>query len=225
MSPSEKKIILHGYFRSSATYRVRIGLNYKNIPYDTHAVHLLKDGGEQLKAAHRDLNPMGEVPVLVIDGKPYGQSMAILQLLEDLHPEPRLFGKSFQEKAKIIQLCENVNAGIHPLQNLKVLTYLEKNLGFDQGKKEVWSRHWISLGLSALNQEAEKNKGPYMMGATLSAADLYLIPQLFNARRFQMDLSPYSALTKVEESCLKLDCFIEAHPHRQEDTPPELKEA
>lgn len=168
---------------------------------------------------------MGEVPVLIVNGKAYGQSMAILQFIEDLYPQsPRLFGKSIQEKAKIIQLCENVNSGIQPLQNLKVLTYLEQKHGFDQTQKENWSRHWISKGLKALNEEARKSSGPYMLGTELSAADLYLIPQLFNARRFKMDLAPYPALLRAEEVCLKMDCFIKAHPHRQSDTPKELRE-
>lgn len=215
---------LHGYFRSSATYRVRIALNYKNIPYQVQPVHLVKDGGEQHKEGYRALNPMGEVPVLMWEGKAIGQSMAILQLLEELHPEPRLFGKTLAEKVKIIQICENVNAGIHPLQNLKVLTYLEKKHQFDQAKKDEWSRHWIESGLGALEKEAAKNAGPYFMGADLSAADVYLVPQLFNARRFKVDLNPYPTLMRIDEACTKLDCFKMAHPHRQVDTPDELRE-
>ena len=217
-------LVLHGYFRSSATYRVRVALNYKGLQYRVQPVHLLKDGGEQLKAAHRTLNPMGEVPVLIVDGKPVGQSMAILQLLEDLRQEPRLFGDTPLERARIIQLCENVNAGIHPVQNLKVLSYLEKHHGFDQTMKDAWARHWIELGLEALEQEAGKSSGPFLTGSRLTAADLYLIPQLFNARRFKTDLSPYPSLLRIEEVCLKLECFIQAHPHRQIDTPEELRE-
>jgi maleylacetoacetate isomerase len=221
---STSEIILHEYFRSSASYRVRIGLNYKGIDYKVQPVHLLKNGGEQLQSAYKELNPMCEVPVLIYQGKAIGQSMAILLLLEDISQEPRLFGRSPLERARVVQLCENINTGIHPLQNLKVLTYLEKELGFDQAKKDVWSQHWVNLGLTALNTEAEKSAGSFMMGAELSAFELYLIPQLFNARRFKMDLSKYPVLLRIEESCLKLDCFKKAHPHRQEDTPDDLRE-
>lgn len=217
-------LVLHGYFRSSATYRVRVALNYKGLRYQSQPVHLLKDGGEQLKADYRRLNPMAEVPTLVVDGKPVGQSMAILQLLEDLRPEPRLFGNDLFERARIVQLCENINAGIHPLQNLKVLNYLEKNHSFDQPMKEAWARHWIQQGLDALEQEAGKSLGPFIAGAHLTAADIYLIPQLFNARRFKVDLSGCPSLLAIEAACLKLECFVLAHPFRQVDTPEDLRE-
>ncbi|GIL18085.1 MAG: maleylacetoacetate isomerase [Oligoflexia bacterium] len=210
-------LVLYNYFRSSTSYRVRIGLHFKNLDFEYKSVHLLKDGGEQHRAEYRQLNPIGGVPTLVHNGKPISQSMAILEYLEETFPQNRFFPKDIYTRAKVRQFCENINADIHPLQNLKVTQYLEKNLNISPEQKQQWLNNWISLGLQATERILENAAGQFCFGDEVTAADLLLVPQVFSAERFQIDLKPFPNIQRINLECLKLDAFQKAHPTRQPD--------
>lgn len=217
------QVTLYNYYRSSTSYRVRIALNIKNIEYKYAPVHLLNNGGEQYSASYKNLNPMSEVPTLEDEGFVVGQSVAIIEYLEERFPNPSLFPKDSQKRAKIRQFCENINSFLHPLSNLKVLKYLEETHGYDQKQKEVWINHWYQKGLVALESWLQKNKGQYSFGDELTVADCFLVPLVFTSERFNVDLSPYRNIILVNQHCLKLDAFRSAHPLRQIDTPNELR--
>ncbi|HWA78640.1 MAG TPA: maleylacetoacetate isomerase [Polyangiaceae bacterium] len=210
---------LHNYFRSSASYRVRIALNLKGLPYEYVAVHLTRDGGEQFASAFRALNPQSLVPVLEDTDGPLTQSLAIIEYLEELHPEPALLPKTAFERARVRALALTVACEIHPLNNLRVLNYLKSELGVSEAAKLAWYRHWLGAGLSALEAElkASARTGRFCNGDSPSLADCCLVPQLFNARRFDCDLSPYRALLAVEAACNELAAFRNAAPERQPD--------
>ncbi|MBL7546210.1 MAG: maleylacetoacetate isomerase [Bdellovibrionaceae bacterium] len=217
------KIILYNYFRSSTSYRVRIALNLKNIEYVYQPVHLINNGGEQFSSAYQALNPMSEVPTLEHDGLALGQSVAIIEYLEEQFPNPSLFPKDIQKRGKIRQFCENINSFLHPLSNLKVLKYLEQTHGYDQKQKEEWINHWYQKGLLASETWLQKNMGHYCFGDQVTVADCFLVPLVFTSERFNVDLTPYKNILNVNERCLKLEAFKHAHPFRQIDTPAELK--
>lgn len=217
------RLQFYSYFRSSASFRVRIALHLKGIPHDYHAVHLLKDGGEQNQHAYRNVNPMGEVPSIVDGDFVLSQSMAILQYLDEKYPKPRLFPADLKSRCKVIQMCENINAGIQPLQNLKVFHELERRYGVDQAGKENWAQLWISKGFDGIEKSLEATAGTYAFGGEVSAADLYIVPQWFTSKRLNVDLSPYPIINRVTENCMKLEAFAKAEPSAQPDTPPELK--
>ncbi len=212
-------MILHNYFRSSASYRVRIALNLKNIAYEYRAVHLTRDGGEQFSPVFRALNPQALVPVLEHEGKLLTQSLAILEYLEEIRPEPALLPAAPFERARVRALALAVACEIHPLNNLRVLHYLTGTVGAGTDVKNEWYRHWLRLGLEGLESELAKSAhtGAFCHGSTPTMADCCLIPQLFNARRFAFDLSPYPTLLAVERSCLALPAFRDAAPERQPD--------
>lgn len=210
---------LFNYFRSSAAYRVRIALNIKGLPYKYTAVHLLNQGGEQNHASYKQVNPMGEVPSINDNGFNLGQSMAIMWYLEDLKSEPPLFPTDSRGRVRVIELCEAVNSGIHPLQNLKVLQELEKRFAVDAATKENWCRFWIERGFTGLEKLMSRTAREYSFGSQLSAADCYLVPQMFNARRFNCDLSQFPTLCRVDENCRKLTPFQKADPMVQPDAP------
>lgn len=216
------ELILYNYFRSSTSYRARIALHYKNLKFEYKPVHLLNNGGEQHQINYRHLNPMGEVPTLVHNGKILGQSMAIIEYLDDVFPTPSLFPKDAFQKAQIKQFCENINSFMHPLGNLKVLQYLEKHHGYDQKKKEAWIGHWLHQGFQALEKMITPSS-QFCFNNQLSAADVFLIPQIFTAQRFNVALDKYEKLMKINEHCTQLEYFQKAHPFRQIDTPPEAK--
>lgn len=213
-------ITLYGYWRSSSTWRVRIALAHKGIPYETAVVHLVKDGGEQRSEAFKKLNPRGEVPLLQVmhAGQPFrvAQSMAIIEYLEETHPEPALLPREPLARARARHLAEMVNAGIQPLQNLRVLQYVKSTLG---GDDQAWARAWIHSGLQALEQEAQASAGPFLVGDAVSLADVFMVPQLYNARRFNVDLTAFPTLTRVEARCMELPAFVAAHPDKQPDAP------
>lgn len=209
------------YFRSSAAFRVRIALHLKKVPHDYHAIHLLKNGGEQNQEEYRRLNPMGEVPAIAEDGFSLGQSMAILFYLDERYPEPLLFPREGQAKARVIQICEMINSGIHPLQNLKVLQELEKRYGVTQEGKESWVQYWIGRGFRSLETLLATTSGSYAFGGQVTAADLFVVPQIFTARRFKFDLSPFPIISRVGENCMKLEAFRKSEPGSQPDTPAE----
>jgi maleylpyruvate isomerase len=209
---------LHGYFRSSASYRVRIALNLKGLDYEYDSVHLNRNGGEQFSSAFRELNPFSLVPVLEHEGARLTQSLAIIEYLDEVYPEPPLLPRGPRERARVRALALSVACEIHPLNNLRVLGYLSGELGVNGEAKTRWYQHWVALGLAAL--EAELARGPagsFCHGDTPGLADCCLVPQLFNARRFNCDLSRYPRLLAIEDHCSALAAFRDAAPERQPD--------
>jgi maleylpyruvate isomerase len=212
---------LYGYFRSSAAYRVRIALNLKGLSVQHVPVHLLRNGGEQLADGYRARNPQALVPLLVEDDWQLSQSLAILEYLEETHPQPQLLPGDARQRAHIRQLALLVACDVHPLNNLRVLKYLKHALGTDDAAKETWIRHWIDLGFGALEAmlaPGGRDTPRFCVGDTPTLADCCLVPQLFNARRFGIDVdSAYPTLAAIERTCAALPAFADAHPSRQPD--------
>jgi maleylpyruvate isomerase len=214
---------LVSYWRSSSAWRARIGLNVKGIDYELVVVHLLRGGGEQNRPEFSETNPMGQVPVLEHDG-PNGpfrltQSMAILEYLDELVPEPPLLPQTPELRARARELAEIVNSGVQPFQNLRFLREL-KGLGADS---LPITQRYIQTGLAALERHAQVGAGRYLVGDALSLADLYLVPQLYTARRFGVEVTPYPTLLGVEAACEALSAFQRAHPNAQPDYDPTAK--
>ena len=211
---------LYGYWRSSSAWRVRIALLYKGVPWENHPVHLVRDGGEQHSAAYKAINPMAEVPTLELDVggrvQRLSQSLAILRYLEAVAPVPPLVPAEPFAAARAWQLAEMVNAGTQPLQNSAVLRRVKEQLG---GDEQAWARHFIARGLVALEAVAAESAGAFLVADSASVADVCLIPQLYNARRFGVDLGAYPTLTRVEGRCLQIPAFVDSHPDRQPDAP------
>ncbi|AKU93059.1 maleylacetoacetate isomerase [Vulgatibacter incomptus] len=210
---------LHGYWRSSASWRVRIALAHKGLAYEYVPVHLVRGGGEQHSEAHRAKNPMAQVPVLELDdGTMLSQSLAIIEWLEETHPTPPLLPKDPVARARARQLAEMVNAGIQPLQNIGVQQHLVSlGLGVDE---KAWTVHWIRRGLGALEAVAKNTAGRFCVGDAVSVADACLVPQLYGARRFAIDVADYPTLARIEEACAALPAFAAAHADRQPDAVP-----
>lgn len=207
---------LYSYFRSTAAYRVRIALNLKGIDYRLTPVNLLKD--EQKSDWYLAVNPMGLVPALRLDdGTVLSQSTAILEWLEETSPELPLLPADPLQRSRIRALANIIACDIHPLNNLRVLQHLVGVLEVSEGAKKEWYHHWIQLGFGALEQQMAD--GAYTAGDGLSMADVYLVPQVFNALRFDMAMSPYPKIMSVYERCNELDAFIKAHPDHQQDNP------
>ncbi|MCW8999830.1 MAG: maleylacetoacetate isomerase, partial [Kangiellaceae bacterium] len=205
-------IKLYGYWRSTAAYRVRIALNLKQVSYSQESVHLVKDGGEQHKPEYRSINPQSLVPTLIDDGISIGQSIAILEYLEEKYPKPRLLPQDIKSRALVRQLCQVIACDVHPLNNLRVLQYLQNNLEVADEEKTKWYHHWIDKGLSAYESILEKQDicGPYSLGEELSLADACLIPQIYNANRFGFPMEKYSRLVEINENCMELERFQNA---------------
>lgn len=212
--------ILYSYFRSSTSYRARIALNLKEVKYTQKTVHLLEDGGQQHKPEYLELNPAGEVPTLIHNGKIISQSFAIIEYLDEIIPKNPLFPTNAYSRAKIRQICENINCGIHPLTNLKVMQYLNLEMEVPTSSNERWQQHWIHKGLAALEQIVKETAGTYAFGDYLTCADIFIIPQLFSAQRFGVAIQKYPTLFDINNKCLALDAFKKAHPFNQPDTPP-----
>jgi len=210
-------IILYSYFRSSCSYRVRIALNLKKLKYEYRAVHLIKDGGEQKSEAYKKLNPMGEVPTLIHKGLEINQSMAIVEYLDEVFPEISLFPSSAGERAKVRGLCEIVNSGIQPIQNLKVMLRVGELFGLDQQGKADWSHYWIRQGLESFENAIAKNSGKFCFGDSITAADCFLIPQVYNATRFKVNLAQFTNISKIVQNCQALAAFKNAAPEMQPD--------
>lgn len=213
---------LYTYWRSTSAWRVRIALAWKGVAHEAEAVHLVKDGGAQHTDTFRALNASEQVPVLALDdvdatGRPLhiAQSMAIIEYLEERFPSPPLLPADPWLRARARQLAEIVNSGIQPLQNLTVTDRLEAG----GGDAQAWRHHFISRGLAALEHTATVTAGAFLVGDAPSVADVYLIPQLYNARRFSLDLTSYPTLTRVEAACEALPAFQTAHPDAQPDAP------
>ncbi|NMO20679.1 maleylacetoacetate isomerase [Pyxidicoccus fallax] len=217
-----KALRLHSYWRSSASWRVRVGLHFKGLPFEYVAVHLLKDGGQHHSEAYRALNPMRTLPTLEWteeDGsqRRLSQSLAILEYLEARFPAPALLPKDTYLQAKARMLAEMVNSGIQPLQNLSVMQRIKSELKADD---KAWSAYWNARGLEALEAAVKPLAGRYSVGDEVSFADICLVPQLYGARRFGVDLTPYPTLLRIEAACNELPAFQAAHPDRQPDAAP-----
>ena len=208
-------MIFYDYWRSSSAWRVRTALHWKGIPFERRAVNLIKDGGEQHREDFFALNPSRQVPVVVLDDGAHvlTQSMAIIDYLEEQFPTPPLLPADPWLRGRARQLAEMVNSGIQPLQNLSVLDHLQAR-GIDRNE---WSRHFIARGLTALEAAARETSGTFLVGDAPSVADLYLVPQLYNARRWSTDVAPFPTLLRVEAACAALPAFVAAHPDAQSD--------
>jgi maleylacetoacetate isomerase len=206
--------LLHDYFRSSAAYRVRIALNMKAVDYEKRPVNLQQ--GEQKSGEYRALNPQGFVPMLEIDGHRLTQSMAILNYLDIRFPVPPLIPASAAERAHVVALAMIVACDIHPLNNLRVLKFLKGELGHSQEDVDDWYAHWIVEGLRPLEAMAAPKAGKFLYGDAPTAADICLVPQLYNARRFNVPLDDYPTLVRADENANRLEAFAAAHPDRQE---------
>jgi maleylpyruvate isomerase len=210
---------LYSYFRSSASYRVRIALNLKGLPYDYEPVHMLRDGGQQLKDAYRALNPDGLVPTLVDGDATLQQSLAIIEYLEEAYPEPPLLPKAPLDRAYVRAIALQIACEIHPLNNLRVLKFLKHEFGADEDAKNAWYRHWIEAGFKTLEARlaSEPRVGKLCFGDTPTLADVCVAPQVFNAQRFSIDLQPYPTIRRLYDHAMTLDAFRAAAPGEQPD--------
>lgn len=207
---------LYTFFRSSAAFRVRIALNLKGLAYEPSFVHLAK--GEHLEPAYRAVNPQGLVPALEIDGALLAQSIAIMEYLEETHPQPPLLPRDPLGRARVRGLSLIVACEIHPLNNPRALKYVKNVLGHSQEDVDTWYRHWIADGLAKLEAELGRpGTGSYSHGNGPTMADCCLVPQIFNARRFHADLKPYPTVMRVFDACMQLEAFDRAQPSKQPD--------
>lgn len=208
---------LYSYFRSSAAFRVRIALNLKGLSYDTQAVHLLKQGGEQHLAEYAAINPSELVPTLLDQQYVLTQSLSILEYLEEAYPKTALLPQNLQQRAQIRAFAQHIACEIHPLNNLRVLQYLEQTLAVSNSEKTAWYQHWIKLGFHSLEQQLQHSNGKYCFGEQASFADCCLIPQVYNAKRFQIDLTEYPKIQSIYTHCMQLAAFQQAAPEQQAD--------
>jgi maleylacetoacetate isomerase len=210
---------LHTYFRSSAAYRVRIALNLKGLAYESVPVHLLRGGGEQLQEAYRAINPSALVPALQDERGTVTQSMAILEYLEETHPEAPLLPRDPLARAHVRELAQVVACDIHPLNNLRVLRYLVHELGASDEAKDEWYRHWVREGFEALEAHLVRDlyTADFCHGSAPTLADCFLVPQVYNAQRFELDMAPYPTIARINDNCLALPAFARAHPSQQPD--------
>lgn len=214
-------LVLYSYWRSSAAYRVRIALNLKGLHYETRAVHLVRDGGEQHSPDYVALNPQQLVPALVDDGKVMTQSMSIAEYLDETHPQPPLLPADAAGRARVRALAQTVACDVHPLGNLRVLQRLGAQFGADDEQKGNWMRHWIGAGFRALETMLahDRQTGRYCHGDSPGLADLCLVPQVYNARRWHLPLDDYPTIVRIDGACAQLAAFQAALPERQPDAP------
>lgn len=208
MTHQTSKLVLHDYYRSSASYRVRIALNLKALDYERVEVSLI--AGEQKSDEYLAQNAQGFVPMLVVDGEPIIQSLAIIDWLDRAFPEPRLIPDEPMPRAVALAQAQVVASDIHPLNNLRVLKYLTKDLGLNEQTKDRWIARWIAEGFDAL--EAMAGEGKYLGGDAPGIADCCLVPQMYNARRFEVPVDHYPRLVAIDAACMELDAFRKAHP-------------
>ena len=210
---------LYTYFRSSAAYRVRIALNLKGLAYEAVPVHLLRDGGQQNLPDYRALSPLGTVPALQTGSGTFTQSLAIIEYLDETHPLPPLLPAPAEDRARVRALAQTIACDIHPVSNLRVLQYLGRELGATQEQKDAWYRHWVNAGLLAVEQllAGDPRTGTFCHGETPGLADCCLVPQVFNARRFDWPLDDLPTLRRIVAACEQLAAFQNAAPAMQPD--------
>jgi maleylpyruvate isomerase len=210
---------LYTFFRSSASYRVRIALNLKGLDYEQAPIHLRRGGGEQSAPAYKAINPQALVPALEDEGQIFSQSLAIIEYLEERYPKPPLLPSDAAERAIVRSMALLIACEVHPIQNLRVLNHLKSDHKQSDDDTIHWARHWINLGLSALEQMviSVTEPGDFCFGKTPTMADICLVPQLGNAHRFGVDLSLYPKLLAIEAACMSLPAFADAAPERQPD--------
>lgn len=216
------KPILYSYFRSSASYRVRIALHFKGIDFDYNAVHLVKDGGQQNTLNYKAVNPMGQVPTFVDGMNVIAQSMAIIEYIDHKWPTNQLFPKDIETRAQVIEFCEIINAGIQPLVNLKVRQTLEKEYQSTGEQTKRWMQIFVSHGFEAMEKKLAKHGGQYCFGNQITAADLFLVPAVFSAvGGCGISMDQYPLCKKINDNLVKLQAFKKAHPENQPDYPRE----
>jgi maleylacetoacetate isomerase len=210
-------IKLYGYFRSSAAFRVRIALNLKKLDYETVAIHLRRN--DQSKPDYLAINPQGLVPALEDGSRSLIQSLAIIEYLDETYPEPPLLPNAAADRARVRALAEIVACDIHPINNLRVLRYVTHSLGHGEAAVALWYNHWIDAGFRALERllAEDARTGAFCHGDAPGLADVTLVPQVVNAERYRLDLTPYPTITRIFASCMKLEAFAAAHPERQPD--------
>jgi maleylpyruvate isomerase len=207
---------LYSFFRSSAAYRVRIALNLKGVSYETVPIHLQKDGGQHRSADYRAINPQARVPSLVLpNGDVLVQSLAIIEYLDETHPQPPLLPADPLERARVRAVSQIIACDIHPLNNLGTLQYLKRALGQEQAAIDTWYHHWVRAGFEAI--ETLIRPGPYAFGSDVSLADVCLVPQVYNARRLKVPLDDFPKIVAVDAACLALAPFDRARPEKQPD--------
>ncbi|WP_414495682.1 maleylacetoacetate isomerase [Stenotrophomonas maltophilia] len=217
--PVDDGIVLYTYWRSSAAYRVRIGLELKGLAWQARPVHLVREGGEQHLGAYRALNPQQLVPTLLHDGRTLTQSLAIVEYLEERFPQMPLLPADAAGRARVRALAQLVACDIHPINNLRVMQYLERELQLPADARTEWTLHWIAEGFAAMEAmlAGSCDTGAFCHGDRPGLADLCLLPQLYNAHRFGLDLAPYPTLRRIEAACQALDAFDRARPENQPD--------
>ncbi|NLG60275.1 MAG: maleylacetoacetate isomerase [Gammaproteobacteria bacterium] len=217
----DDQLTLYTYWRSSAAYRVRIGLNLKGLPYQTVPVHLVRNGGEQHAPGYAAANPQKLVPMLEHGQRRMRQSLAILEYLDEVWPDPPLLPESARRRQRVRELAQVVAADIHPLNNLRVMRFFDQEWNVPQPERDAWMRHWMAEGFAALEALVADSPctGEFCEGDTPTLADCCLVPQLYNARRFSVDLEPYPTLCRIEAACLALPAFDAARPENQPDAP------
>jgi maleylpyruvate isomerase len=217
---SEQSLVLHNYFRSSAAYRVRIAMNLKGLDYQYIPVHLTRDGGQQFQDAYKSLNPQQLVPLLDDGGVHVTQSLAIIEYLDEKFPQFPLLPDSMAGRARVRQIAMAIACDIHPLQNLRVLKYLTGTLKLSEEAKTDWIKHWLSVGLEALEAELSRasSRGTFCYGDSPSMADCALVPQMFSASRFGVDLVAFPTLRAIHAACEALPAVAAASPARQIDS-------
>ena len=217
-----ERLKLYGYWRSSAAYRVRIALNLKGLPYEIAPVHLTENGGAQHGDAFRKLNPQELIPVLVDGERIIRQSMAIIEYLEEAYESAvKLLPTMVRERARVRGLAQIVACDIHPLGNLRVLQYLEREFNTPQVERERWAQHWIREGFAAFEHLLAENPstGLFCEGDEPTMADICLVPQVYNARRWSVDMTPFPTIVRIDAECTKLPAFANARPENQPDAP------
>jgi maleylacetoacetate isomerase len=216
------KPILYSYFRSSASYRVRIALHLKEIDFDYHAVHLTKDGGQQNALNYKAVNPMGQVPCLVDGMNVVAQSMAIIEYIDHKWPKNLLFPKDIETRVQVIELCEIVNSGVQPLVNLKVRQKLQNDFGGSEDQIKSWMTDFMNQGFEAIEKKLAKTAGQYCFGNHITAADLFLVPAVYGAiAGVGLTFEKFPLIKKVNDNLCKLEPFKRSHPQNQPDSPQE----
>ncbi|XP_070697808.1 maleylacetoacetate isomerase isoform X2 [Pempheris klunzingeri] len=213
---TQTKPVLHGYFRSSCSWRVRIAFALKGIEYDQVPVNLIKDGGLQFTQQYKTLNPMQQVPAVEIDGIVLSQSLAVIQYIDETRPGPRLLPADPQKRAQVRMISDVIASGIQPLQNLHVI----QKIG---AEKLQWAQHFIDRGFQALEPILKQTAGKYCVGDEISMADICLVPQVYNAERFKVDVGQYPTIKRLNQTLLEIEAFNVSHPTRQPDTPADLR--